>query len=217
LHFPALLMKSGGDYYDNYKINEKKFALIIGDVSGKGTSAAFNMSQMKGVFHSLAQLDLTAKQFLVKANNALSLCLEKTSFITASFFIIDTTKKEIEFARAGHCPTLYYSSNKNKTFYFKNKGLGLGIVRNSDFQNYLQTTKFEYQKDDIMMLYTDGVTEAKNQSGEEYDYDRLQQFLNNNVNESPEKLKELLIEDLHQFCGLEVLDDDYTAVIVKFK
>ena len=68
-----------------------------------------------------------------------------------------------------------------------------------------------------MMLYTDGVTEAKNQSGEEYDYDRLQQFLNNNVNESPEKLKELLIEDLHQFCGLEVLEDDYTAVIVKFK
>jgi len=67
------------------------------------------------------------------------------------------------------------------------------------------------------MLYTDGVTEAKNQSGEEYDYDRLQQFLNNNAHESPERLKELLIEDLHQFCGLEVLEDDYTAVIVKFK
>ncbi|MCZ6520256.1 MAG: SpoIIE family protein phosphatase [Bacteroidetes bacterium] len=207
----------GGDYYDNYKINENKFALIIGDVSGKGTSAAFNMSQMKGVFHSLAQLDLTAKQFLVKANNALGLCLEKTSFITASFFIIDTTIKEIEFARAGHCPTLYYSSKKNETFYFKNKGLGLGIIRNSDFKNYIQTTKFEYKKDDIMMLYTDGVTEARNQAREEYGYDRLQQFLNNNTHESPERLKKLLIEDLHQFCGFEVLEDDYTAMILKFK
>ena len=76
----------GGDYYDIYKFSETKLIVVIGDVSGNGTSAAFNMAQMKGIFHSLVQLDLPADEFMNYANNALSKCLEKTSFITLSIF-----------------------------------------------------------------------------------------------------------------------------------
>ena len=207
----------GGDYYDTFRIDEFRLAVVIGDVSGKGTSAAFNMSQMKGVFHSLAQLGLGPLEFLVRANNALSACLEKTSFITASYFIIDTADRTVEFARAGHCPTLYYNHLKTESIYFRNKGLGLGILRNSNFHKYVQTNKFYYHSGDVIMLYTDGITEAKNTEEEEFGYDRLQQVLMANVHKNPEEVKSAIIKALFDFCGNESLDDDYTLLIIKFR
>ncbi len=206
----------GGDYYDTFMINENKVALIIADVSGKGTSAAFHMSQMKGIFHSLAQLDLEPKEFMVQANSALSRCLEKTSFITASYFIIDTKKKIVRFTRAGHCPTLYLDGRTRETSFFKNKGLGLGILRNSSFEDYVQVNEFYYKPDDVFVLYTDGITEATNQSQEEFGYDRLRTSLLKYAGLSPEKIKDGIIDDLYDFCGKRSLDDDYTMLIVKF-
>lgn len=206
----------GGDYYDIYTISEHKVALIIGDVSGKGTSAAFNMSQMKGVFHSLAQLDLSPKDFLVNANNALSSCLEKTSFITASYFVINIKEGTIESARAGHCPTLYYDSQANQSYFFESKGLGLGILRNLDYHKYVQVNRIAYKKNDIMVLYTDGITEAKNEKNEEYGYDRLQAILHLHKEKAPREIETALIQSLYEFCGKHALNDDYTTVIIKF-
>ncbi|MEQ8810013.1 MAG: SpoIIE family protein phosphatase, partial [Imperialibacter sp.] len=206
----------GGDYYDTFRINDNKVALIIADVSGKGTSAAFHMSQMKGIFHSLAQLDLEPKEFMVKANSALSRCLEKTSFITASYFIIDTKSKVVRFTRAGHCPTLYLDGRTRETSFFKNKGLGLGILRNSSFEDYVQVNEFYYKPGDVFVLYTDGITEATNQDQEEFGYDRLRTSLLRHANLTPDKIKDGIIDDLYDFCGKRSLDDDYTMLIVKF-
>ncbi|MDZ7650783.1 MAG: SpoIIE family protein phosphatase [Cytophagales bacterium] len=76
----------GGDYYDTLRIDDHQVALIIADVSGKGTTAAFHMSQMKGIFHSLAQQELDPKEFMDRANRALMFCLERGSFISAIVF-----------------------------------------------------------------------------------------------------------------------------------
>jgi serine phosphatase RsbU (regulator of sigma subunit) len=207
----------GGDYYDSFRINKDKVILIIGDVSGKGTSAAFHMSQMKGVFQSLAQLDLTSKDFLAKANTAISNCLEKTSFITTTVFIIDQSTKTIEFSRAGHCPTLYYDSQEKTTTYFTNQGLGLGILRSDDFHQYIEINKQSYLPNDVMVLYTDGITEAQNRKGDEYGYDRLRDTIKAHINETPKTIQHRLIEDMYSFTGTEFIDDDYTTLILKFK
>jgi phosphoserine phosphatase RsbU/P len=207
----------GGDYYDIYKINENKIALIIGDVSGKGTSAAFHMSQMKGVFHSLVQLDLSPKDFIVHANNALSRCLEKSSFITGSYFLIDTKAKTIEFARAGHCPTLYYSSTQGRAFFITTKGLGLGILRNNNFSKYIEVDNVSYCPGDIMFLYTDGITEAKNTRDEFFGYDRVLDFVEKNKDSKPVALQAELIKELYLFCDKQAPEDDFTTLIVKFK
>lgn len=206
----------GGDYYDTFNLDEDRTVLIIGDVSGKGTSAAFHMAQMKGVFQSLVQLDLDPKEFLVNANNALSRCLEKTSFITVSYFIVDRKSRKVSFARAGHCPTLYFNAKENRTTYFKNKGLGLGILRNSNFHKYVQVNEFDFSTGDIIILYTDGITEACNDNKEQYGYDKLQASLVKYSNQSPESIQEGIINDLYEFCGKQSLDDDYTLLIVKF-
>ncbi len=207
----------GGDYYDTYKINDHKYVLIIGDVSGKGTSAAFNMSQMKGVFYSLAQLDLSSRDFLIHANNALSKCLEKTSFITLSFFIINTSKRQIEFSRAGHCPTLYYNKEKGNSSYMENQGLGLGILRNNTYKDYVQVNTIDYQTEDVIILYTDGITEARGKENTEFGYDKLREFLDENAQFNPEQIQEKLLETLYTFAGGESRYDDYSALIVKFR
>ncbi len=207
----------GGDYYDTFQLDENRIALIIGDVSGKGTSAAFHMAQMKGIFHSLVQLDLDPKTFMTYANSALSRCLEKTSFITISYFIIDKSTKEITFSRAGHCPTLFYNKAADSTVYFKNKGLGLGILRNSNFHNYVQVNSFKFQPGDVILLYTDGVTEACNADKEDFGYDNLQASLVKYANRPPSEIRDGIINDLYEFCGRKSLGDDYTLLIVKFK
>ncbi len=207
----------GGDYYDTYRINEHRIALVISDVSGKGTSAAFHMSQVKGVFHSLSQLDLGAGEFIRKANDALSRCLDKTSFVTTSYFIIDSLEKRIEFTRAGHCPTLYYDHSRDETAYLKNKGLGLGIIRNESFMDYTDVNTITYGQGDIMVLYTDGITEAKNRHGEEFGYDRLRNVVRENKNRAANDIQRAIIERLFEFIGNDAINDDYTTVIIRFK
>ncbi|MCC5937751.1 MAG: serine/threonine-protein phosphatase [Lunatimonas sp.] len=216
--FSAAADEVGGDYYETFQFDEHRFALIIGDVSGKGTSAAFNMSQMKGVFHSLVQLQLRPVEFLDKANNALSRCLEKNHFITTTYYLLDTERKELVFARAGHCPTLYFDSQTDVSRFLDIKGMGLGIVRNSHYVGFLEEGQLNYRPGDVMVMYTDGIIEAKNQDNEEFGYDRLAQVLNQCHGCSPGEIKATIIREVYGFIGKDSLpDDDYSLMVVKFK
>src|SRR5690606_30596742 len=167
----------GGDYYDTIRISDHIVALIIADVSGKGTTAAFHMSQMKGIFHSLAQHDIEPDEFMVRANQALICCLERGSFISATYFMINSLTRRVRYARAGHCPVLYYSAEKGSAEYFKDKGIALGMVRNKSYRNFIQAYEFSYKTGDVMVLYTDGITEGKNSRGDEFGYERLSEII----------------------------------------
>jgi len=206
----------GGDYYDIFKLNEDKTIIIIGDVSGKGTSAAFHMSQLKGIFHSLVQLQLTPKDFLIYANNALAKGLDKNSFITAAYYIIDRKTGTIEFSRAGHCPTLYYDESKNIANYFYGIGLGLGIIRNNEFYRYVNIDKIKYNPKDILVLFTDGITEARNNNQEEFGYDRLKNLIIENAALTPVEIKDAIVQAMYSFCGTNAPEDDSTLIIIKF-
>ncbi len=197
----------GGDYYDIFYKND----------SGKGTSAAFHMSQMKGIFLSLAQIDLATDKFLSLSNNALSRDLDKSSFITVSLYKINGKEHYFEFSRAGHCPTLFYSSRGNKAEYLYGKGLGLGIMRNQEFNSHVNIHRIEFEAGDVLFLFTDGITEAKNLKREEFGYERLKNLIQSNATLSPEKLKEIVIEELFRFCESKDPEDDYSMVILKFK
>jgi phosphoserine phosphatase RsbU/P len=207
----------GGDYYDTIRTNADTVSLIVADVSGKGTTAAFHMSQMKGIFHSLAQNCIEPDEFMKKANQALVYCLERGSFISASFFVVDTKKKSIRYSRAGHCPVLYYHAATQTAEYFKDKGIALGMVRNKSYSNFIQANEFNYKSGDIMVLYTDGITEAKDKKGEEFGYSRLTEVLLEVKDQSPKQIQEHLINRLYEFSGSRNINDDYTTMIVKFK
>jgi sigma-B regulation protein RsbU (phosphoserine phosphatase) len=206
----------GGDYYDVFEINNERLAIVLGDVSGNGTSAAFTMAQMKGVFHSLIQMDLPTHHFMNYANTALSRSLEKTIFITLALVIIDVKNKTFQFSRAGHCPALYYSNKNKKSIYLKNKGLGLGILRNQDYFKHIEKQEIPYEPGDIMILYTDGIIEATNEANEEFGYERLNSIVDCNCHLTIKQLNDKIIEELYLFIGSKQLSDDYTLLITKF-
>lgn len=175
------------------------------------------MSQMKGIFHSLAQECLKPDEFMRRANQALVHCLERGSFISATFFIINTQTKRIHYSRAGHCPVLYHHASSNVTEYFKDKGIALGMVRNKSYSSFIQAYELAYAPGDIMVLYTDGITEAKDSKGEEFGYERLEQVLKEVKAEAPRQIQEKLINTLYEFSGTTNINDDYTTMIIKFK
>lgn len=207
----------GGDYYDTYKLDEERYVLIIGDVSGKGTSAAFHMSQMKGIFQSLIQLDLSPSDFMIKSNAALSKCLERNHFITASIFIINTAQQTICHSRAGHVPTLFHQKNLNKSEYLEIEGLGLGILRNMQYEKHVVEKTFTYNPGDVLVLFTDGIVEAKNDKSYQFGYERIRALLEVNHELSPRDLQTKIMDSLHSFVGGDgLIDDDYSMMVVKF-
>jgi serine phosphatase RsbU (regulator of sigma subunit) len=214
----------GGDFYDFLQLSASRIAIIIGDVSGKGTTAAFHVAQMKGIFHSLMLLDkpekgqpLQPSKFMSMANQALSHCLERSSFITASFYIVDYKERGFAFARAGHCHTLYYNAITEETFYFQTEGLGLGIIRDASYEKRIKNMYYDYNPGDVMVMYTDGIVEARNAQEEEYGEDRLRQLLERSHYLEAEEIKQSIIRDLEQFSrGLPPFDDQ-TLLVIKFK
>ncbi|WP_239022863.1 GAF domain-containing SpoIIE family protein phosphatase [Pontibacter mangrovi] len=208
----------GGDFYDFLQLSESRIAIIIGDVSGKGISAAFHMAQMKGIFHGLMQQDMAPSEFMKQANSALSRCLERTSFITSSLYIIDYRMKGFMFARAGHCHTLYYNSMMDDVFYFSTEGLGLGIIRdNRNYAGHIREMYYDYNPGDVMVIYTDGIIEARNAQNDEYGEERLQHMLKETYHLEAEDIKYAIINDLNDFTGPGNIYDDQTLLVIKFK
>lgn len=207
----------GGDYYDTFKLDEERFVLIIGDVSGKGTSAAFHMAQMKGIFQSLIQLDLSPSEFMIKANSALGKCLEKNHFITASIFVIDTRSRTIRHARAGHVPTLYFDTKTQKSNYLEINGLGLGILRNKQYENHVEEISYDYLPGDILVLFTDGIVEAQNEKSLQFGFEKIKSLLETSAHQKPREIQTMIIDSLHNFVGGDgMIDDDYSLMVVKF-
>ena len=207
----------GGDYYDTLRINDHQVGLIIADVSGKGTTAAFHMSQMKGIFHSLAQQALEPKEFMMRANQALRYCLERGSFISATYFVVDSKEKKIFYSRAGHCPVLIYRAAEQQAEYLVDKGTALGMIKGKDYSNYVETNSIPYASGDVMVLYTDGITEAKSPKGEEFGLNLLKKRIVEVAIRSPKEIQDHLIKKLYEYTGTEEINDDYTTMIVKFQ
>jgi serine phosphatase RsbU (regulator of sigma subunit) len=104
-----------------------------------------------------------------------------------------------------------------KVDYLKSKGLGLGIIRNQEYGKYIEVNELNYSTGDLLVLYTDGVTEAKNPHGEEFGYDRLKQTVENNVQKSADGIQSAIINGLHDFTQIDEIEDDFTIMILKFK
>lgn len=217
----------GGDFYDFLHLPGRRLAILIGDVSGKGVTAAFHMAQMKGIFHALMQENPLARderekfpvpsRFMAMANKALVHCLERSSFITASLYIIDYEHGGFVFARAGHCHTLYYHSIKEEVSYFRTAGLGLGIIRNDTYEKHIKNQFYDYNPGDVMVIYTDGIVEARGAGQEEYGEERLKQMLERTYYLDADQIKQQILDDLNEFSRGQPMHDDQTLLVIKFR
>lgn len=206
----------GGDYYDTFKLSEHQYALVIADVAGHGTAAAFAMSQLKGVLHSLVHTGYSGKELVVRINQALSKCLDKATFITLTYVLVDVSRKKLELLRAGHCPALFWKQQEGKLQLLQGKSMGIGILRNEQFREHLQENVLGYQSGDLLVLYTDGIVESKNAQQEEFGEDRLKEIVTANAQEDAVSLQNKVMEALREHTKKTGINDDFTTMIVKF-
>jgi phosphoserine phosphatase RsbU/P len=204
----------GGDYYDFFEISKNKLGFIIADVSGKGISAAFIMAEVKGIFSSLSRMIETPKEIIIKANEILLSTLNKKSFVSALYGIIDFEKEELNFVRAGHCPALLVRDNKIQTF--KPSGIGLGLTNSVDFNTHLEEIKINLKEDDTFAFYTDGITEAKNKDFEDFGEERFSNILVDHKDKNVSGIANEVIKEVSLFSSSHHQYDDITLVILKW-
>lgn len=206
----------GGDYYDVVQLTENKFSIVIADVSGHGISAAFNMAQLKGALNAILHLHKPIQQIFKILNKAVSDSIEKSSFISISYFEIDIQSKKVHYYQGGHCPALFYNHQTNTIDYIKEYGIALGIIRTDKYGDLIKSKSFVFDKNDILLLYTDGIVEAKNKENEEFGYLRLQQVLAKSKALDANQISFMIKQELQLFTQSEVLLDDMTLICVKF-
>lgn len=209
---PAL--EVGGDYYDVAHLDKNRVGIVVGDVSGKGVGAAFYMAEVKGIFQSLSKIYSSPKDFLIQANQTLFGSIDRKSFISLFYAIIDTTSGVLTFSRGGHCPMLFVSHNRQE--FIKPMGLGLGLVGTEKFSSSITEEKISMQRGDICVFYTDGVTESRSSNGEEFGYDRLLDVVVNHKEKSAEEIKEEIIQSVWGFTDEKGYHDDLTIFVVKW-
>jgi serine phosphatase RsbU (regulator of sigma subunit) len=204
----------GGDYYDFMEFDDGRIGVIVGDVSGKGVSAAFYMSEMKGIFQALGRMYGSPKEFLTHANEALSASIDKHSFVSLIYVIIDARSGRLTMARAGHCPLLHISGEKGT--YIRPGGLGLGLGRGAVFEGAIEEESIDLRAGDVCVLYTDGVTEARS-GDDEFGYERLMATVGRARAGSASGIKDEILSTVSTFTEQRANDDDLTLVVVKWK
>jgi sigma-B regulation protein RsbU (phosphoserine phosphatase) len=208
-------LEVGGDYYDFVQLSDDRFGIVIGDVSGKGVSAAFYMAEVKGIFLSLSKLCKSPRELLVQANHTLMNSLERNAFISLIYVMVDTEKASMVLARAGHCPVVYISSEGYELV--RPNGLGLGLTDGSLFEESTEERTMHLKHGDVCVFYTDGITESRDKGGNEYGYDRLVKIAVASKNLNACKIKETILQDVRTFTGDASYSDDMTLVILKWQ
>jgi phosphoserine phosphatase RsbU/P len=205
----------GGDYYDFIMLDDSTLGILVGDVSGKGVSAAFYMAEMKGIFQSLSKIYQEPREFLINAHKTLDGSIDKRSFISLIYAIVDLNTGIMKVARAGHCPMLYVSNHHAE--YVKPIGLALGMGSGEIFQRTMTQEHVHLQAGDIAVFYTDGVTEAHQNDYLEFGYERLLSVVKEHGNKSAEEIRDAIIMAVDQHMNHEPPEDDLTIVVMKWK
>jgi serine phosphatase RsbU (regulator of sigma subunit) len=211
--YPAL--EVGGDYYDFVRLSDNKIGIIIGDVSGKGTQAAFYMTLTKGFLKAISKTSESPSEVLKLMNELFYDNVERGTFISMIYGIFDNEKKIFKLARAGHNPVIVRNSAQGNVEMLNPTGLALGLEKGILFGKTISELEIKYSDKDVFVFYTDGFTEAMNKKQEEFTEERLLT--------SVHKLKELNAEDsisiiykeVKEFIGKTPQHDDMTIVVVK--
>jgi phosphoserine phosphatase RsbU/P len=205
----------GGDYYDFTMLDEHHLGIIVGDVSGKGVSAAFYMAEMKGIFQSLSKIYRTPAEFLANAHMALAGTIDRRSFISVIYAVLDLRDGVLTVARAGHCPMLYVSGT-NAT-YVKPVGMGLGMGNPEIFRRTIIQESIQLQYGDSIIFFTDGITEARPDDGEEFGYENLLEICRNAGGGSAIEIRDAIISTIDKHMNHQPPEDDLTLIVIKWR
>jgi phosphoserine phosphatase RsbU/P len=230
LDFPGISMTAlcvparevGGDYYDFFHVGDRQLGVLIADVSGKGTSAALYMAELKGLMLSLSQIYTSPRQLLMEVNRIISENLDTRSFITMTYGVIDLGRGVMTYARAGHTPLVYLRGDKSESAaqVLAPSGIVVGLRipgATEKFADLLEEGRIDLHKGDVLAFYTDGITEAMDSESDLFGDARLSRLIGEHGHLDTADLRERILREIEAFVGGADQHDDMTMVLIKIE
>lgn len=200
-----------GDFYDFFILPDDRLAVVVADVSGKGVPAALFMALSVTVLRFAMGLNFTPAEMLNHANTGMVEGQQSKMFTTAFVTYIDFDTGEMQFASAGHNPPLLYRAEESRIHYLMASGVAMGVFREARFVE----ERITIGHGDVLVLYTDGITEIINDQDEEFGEERLESVVLAYRHEPAQMLVDRIMEAVMAFAGGQGVFDDETLVVVK--
>lgn len=202
----------GGDYYDYTILDDNVFSITIADVSGKGVPAAFLMALGRSVLRTLTLTgDFAPNENLNELNKIIYSDITEDMFITMMHSKYNKENKTLYYSNAGHNPLVVYRASTDSIELHTVKGIAIGFLEEYKYRQ----GEIQLNKGDIVIFYTDGITEAENSNKEMFGLERLKEVIYNNKNKSPKELRKVILESINRFRKDYEQTDDLTFVILK--
>ncbi|MBX3065707.1 MAG: SpoIIE family protein phosphatase [Anaerolineae bacterium] len=204
----------GGDFYDFFRLTEdpNTLCIVIADVSDKGVPAALFMAVSRTMIRTSSSGLQSPAQVLQLANLLISQDTSADMFLTAFFAMLDTTNGRLVYANAGHNRPLWWNAASGVLHELRGKGMILGMFE----EVKLEEVQIEVQVGDVIVFYTDGVTDAMNEAGDSFGELRLRKIMIDNVGSSAEEIQQAIMASLEEFVGDAAQVDDVTLVVAKW-
>ncbi len=199
-----------GDYFDVISLSKTKFAIVIADVSGKGHSAAIYTVRVKYLLKAYALAGYQPREILSMVNDLIIPETAEDKFISLFYVEVDTKKKIIKYASAGHEPPVFYSSKTGETKLLETEGLLIGI----DYDAIFRQEELAYNNGDLLVLYTDGITEAACESGVFFGIDGVIDLIHKNTQARAQTLANKIYTSIQKYTGRRFYDD-FSLIAVK--
>ena len=213
----------GGDYYDFFTLPDGRLGVLIADVSGKGTSAALYMAELKGLVLSLSQIYQSPRQLLIEVNRIISENLDSRSFITMTYAVLDLEGGSMTYARAGHTPLIHMRGGTGADAGVRvltPSGMVLGLrIPGADekFTELLEEDRLDLVRGDVIVFYTDGITEAMNPASDLFGETRLSRIVEEHGHLESGELRERILREIEAFVGAADQHDDMTMILLKIE
>jgi len=205
----------GGDYYDFHEISTSELSFVIGDVSGKGTKAAFIMTIVKGFIKTLFKVYKDPKDILINLNKLFIENVPKGNFVTIALGKINVVEKTLTLCCAGHNPVILRKKS-GKIIELNPNGMAIGLTGESIFISTLHEKTINYEPGDMLVTYTDGITETRNRKKEEFGVEKFTHIVKIFSGCNSEELLNLIIKHTNRFRGYAKQHDDMTIIIINF-
>lgn len=201
----------GGDFYDVIPLDNNRFAFTMADVTGKGIPAALLVSTLHASLRAYIQSSTDLAVLTEKLNDLVYQNSPAERFITFFIMILDCTTHTVTYVNAGHNFPYLFRNQSNEIVELEASGMPLGMLGNMKYES----RQINLSRDDVLALYTDGVTEAMDKAKEQYSEDRLKQTIKNSLLGPARQIKDNILEDVRKFVGQEPPSDDLTLLVLK--
>jgi sigma-B regulation protein RsbU (phosphoserine phosphatase) len=210
----------GGDYYDFLPLDDHRVGVLIADVSGKGTSAALYMAELKGLMLSLSEIHSSPRELLIAANRIIAHHLDARSFITMTYAVVDLRKRIMTYARAGHTPLIYVpgagiGARDVRILTPDGMVVGLKLDNGEMFARLLQEETIALRPGDLYLFFTDGISEAMNAHDDCFGESRLGELVQAHAHLPSAELRERVLREIAAFVGDAPQHDDMTMILLK--